>query len=382
MKKRTKYLLLAAALCLLVCLVLLLTGKKPEPVTLRVSLYKTLPDYEGFEKKIAECWNEKHPEVKLEFADWDCYSGDVPEDLDVFVIDAISLDAYAGKGVLLPLSKEEIRDYEDLIPSFAEGCRVDGTLYVVPQLLCTELLYTRKEDTALKDVQSIDELREALEDRELILEKMSALAQVCRYLQALMDENKQYMDHFPVIEKGKLSGTAADSLRKMRELYLPDPEGVSKESGWYPSARLFAGGRGRAYIGYSEAMDVMGEKASDMDFRLFSMTNGENIPVFYVDAAAVNAKIAEEKRGLALEFLNMITGRELLARVLANDGNPRYLLSARYSVYDELGAGDLIYAKLKTVAAVPRAFVFRIKPDGDAYLDAAAEKVETENLYD
>ncbi len=147
-------------------------------------------------------------------------------------------------------------------------------------------------------------------------------------------------------------------------------------------ARLFAGGRGRAYIGYSEAMDVMGEKASDMDFRLFSMTNGENIPVFYVDAAAVNAKIAEEKRGLALEFLNMITGRELLARVLANDGNPRYLLSARYSVYDELGAGDPIYAKLKTVAAVPRAFVFRIKPDGDAYLDAAAEKVETENLYD
>ena len=58
MKKRTKYLLLAAALCLLVCLVLLLTGKKPEPVTLRVSLYKTLPDYEGFEKKTAECWNE------------------------------------------------------------------------------------------------------------------------------------------------------------------------------------------------------------------------------------------------------------------------------------------------------------------------------------
>ena len=29
-KKRTKYLLLAAALCLLVCLVLLLTGKKPD----------------------------------------------------------------------------------------------------------------------------------------------------------------------------------------------------------------------------------------------------------------------------------------------------------------------------------------------------------------
>lgn len=46
-------------MCLLVCLVLLLTGKKPEPVTLRVSLYKTLPDYEGFEKKTAECWNEK-----------------------------------------------------------------------------------------------------------------------------------------------------------------------------------------------------------------------------------------------------------------------------------------------------------------------------------
>ena len=128
---------------------------------------------------------------------------------------------------------------------------------------------------------------------------------------------------------------------------------------------------GRAYIGYSEAMDMMGESASEMDFRLFSMTDDENIPVFYMDAAAVNAKISDEKRALALELLNMITSSDTLVRVSMNNGDPRYLLLARRSAYDTLAPDYPIYKEMKKVATVPNAHVFRIKPDGDEYLEEA-----------
>ena len=120
----------------------------------------------------------------------------------------------------------------------------------------------------------------------------------------------------------------------------------------------------------------MGENASEVDFRLISMTDDQNIPLFYVDAAGINAKISDEKKALAFDFLNMITGKDLMVRVSANDGDPRYLLAARYSVYDALAQEYPIYAGLKEIATVPDACVFRIQPDGDAYIDESVAKAD------
>ena len=159
-------------------------------------------------------------------------------------------------------------------------------------------------------------------------------------------------------------------------MHQTDPDVMPEDSGWFPYARKFAEGMGDAYIGFAESMDVMEEGASEMDFRLFSMTDDKDIPVFYVDAAAVNAKISDEKRALAIDFLNLITGRELLVRASAKDGDPRYLLTSRYSVYDMLETDYPVYADLKTVATVPESFVFRIRPDGDKYLDMAAQNAD------
>ena len=184
--KHTLYIFLAVILCMVVCLVILKTGNTPEPVTMNVSLYKVVPDYDSFKKTIADRWKEKHPEVELNFENWDCYSGEVPEGLDVFVFDTISLDSFAERGFLLALSEKDIQDYNDLIPSFVEGCRVNGTLYAIPQFLCADLLYTRKNDADLKNVQNIDSLYNVLGDSGLLLDKHSATSKICMYLQALM----------------------------------------------------------------------------------------------------------------------------------------------------------------------------------------------------
>lgn len=369
--KHTLYIFLAVILFMVICLVILKTGNTPEPVTMNVSLYKVVPDYDSFKKTIADRWKEKHPEVELNFENWDCYSGEVPEGLDVFVFDTISLDSFAERGFLLALSEKDIQDYNDLIPSFVEGCRVNGTLCVIPQFLCTDLLYTRKKDADLKNVQNIDDLYSVLGDSGLLLEKHSFTSKIGLYLQALIDEKQSYMDQYPPIKEGELSPIATDSLEKMRKMHLTDSEGDLEDESRFYYARKFAEGMGRAYIGYSEAMNEMGESASDMDFRLFSMTDSKNIPVFYVDAAAINAKISDKKRALALDLLNIITGTDALTRAIANDSDPQYLLAARYSIYDALKSDYPIYKDLKNVASVPDAFVFRIKPDGNDYLEEA-----------
>ncbi len=363
-------------LFLCVCYAIVRTRTVSEPVVLNVSLYKSIPDYDSFEKTVGQCWKEIHPEAELNFVDWDCYSGTVPDDLDVFVLDTLSLDAFAEKDYLLALSEEEIQDYDDLIPSFVEGCRVDGEICAIPQLLCTDLLYTRKDDAGLKNVKSIHELYETLGSSGLLLDKQSAGLGICMYMQAQIDGTQQYTDHYPPIEEDTLDQEAIASLEEIRNMHQTDPEGIPEDSGWFPYARKFAEGMGDAYIGFSESMDVMEEGASEMDFRLFSMTDDKDIPVFYVDAAAVNAKISDEKRALAIDFLNMITGKDLLARASAKDGDPRYLLTPRYSVYDMLEPDYPIYADLKTVASVPDAFVFRISPDGDKYLDTAEQSAD------
>ena len=343
-----------------------------EPVKLNVSLYKYIPDYDSFEATVSACWKEAHPEAELVFSDWDCYSDEVPADLDVFVIDTASLDFFAEKGFLLPLAEDNIQDFEDLIPFSADGCRVDGKLYAVPQFLCMDLLYTRKGDAELEHVQSVSELYGVLRDDGLLMDKQTDDSKIFTYMQALTDETQHYLDTYPPIEEGQLSQEAVDSLTALADMCQTDPEMPESDDSFY-YAKRFAQGMGRAYIGYSEAMEFMGDSAAEMDFRLFSSTDGVDIPVFYVDAAAVNAKISDQKKELAMELLNMITGRDLLVKASNRDGDPRYLLLARNSAYDDLMADYPIYTELKQIASVPGARVFRIKPDGVAYI-AQAEK--------
>ena len=185
-KKVILFICMAVMLELLLCLFVFPPPKAAEPVTLNVALYGYIPDYGSFEDTVRESWEEAHPEVKLHFVQWDCYESVVPDDLDVFVFDAINLDVFADAGSLLPLSEEDIEDYDDLIPSFMNGCRIDGTIYAVPQLLCTDFLFTRKSDTGMSEIKSIDGLYHALGDSGLLTDYRSDRTKVILYLQALI----------------------------------------------------------------------------------------------------------------------------------------------------------------------------------------------------
>ena len=108
----------------------------------------------------------------------------------------------------------------------------------------------------------------------------------------------------------------------------------------------------------------MGNSTDEIDFRLYSMTEEPNIPLFYMDTASVNANISQEKRALAIELLNMITGTDILVRASSPnepDQSYQYLLSARKSFYDVLGQKDPIYTKLQSFVSSPDNHIFSVR---------------------
>lgn len=161
------------SILLLVVLTVVMTGfSKQEAkvqnhkLTLEVALFPYVPDRVRFQEAVSDAWKREHPDVSLHFADWDCYASDPDPSIDVFVFDGIYLSSFVEEGYLLPIPKEKIRNKEDIIPFALKGCISGGKFYALPQLLCADFLYTRKDDAGLSDVSDIDTLYKRMGDRQ------------------------------------------------------------------------------------------------------------------------------------------------------------------------------------------------------------------------
>lgn len=362
--------------------------------TLEVALFPYVPDMDCFQKTVSEAWNQLHPDVPLHFVDWDCYASDPEESLDVFVFDGIYLSSLAEKGQLLPIPEDKVHGTDDIIPFALEGCRVGGKLYALPQLLCADFLYTRSDDPVLSSVSDIASLYEVLGDRKtqtvipgeheglLINLSDTLLTKTVMYLNALADERQSYSGYDELPDPAQLSQKSVGRLSALWRMGGGEQVAYWPENGdAYVRARWFAEGKGRAYIGYPEALAAMGDYANDVTMRLFSYGAEKNIPLFYTDMVGVNSHISESKKELAFDLVNVLTSAGVLAQVSrgADGGSPQYLLTPRISVYDELGADYPIYRQLKQVVEDPENRAFRMGANARQYL-VEMEKVLSERI--
>ena len=360
---KLRFLWIAFMMCFLIFCPIVSAQK---PVTLRLSLYELVPDQDRFVTAIGNEWNKRHPDIPLEFVDWDCYSGELPDDLDVFVYDAIFFYPFLEQGRLLPLTADEIENREDLFAYALDAAAVDGRFYGIPQMLCSDFLFTRKDDTEMAEIDSIPELYEVLgkvdankafpsENEGLLINITDDAAMNIMYIQALADA-EQTVDRaelFP-IDPDHLSAEAVDSITMIRDMagiaqmpWTPEDSSLPFNSG-----KAFMEGIGRAYINVSESMARMGDEAQNMDVRLFSMTDDNDIPLFFADYASVSANISEDKKDLAIELVNVITGTEVMVNALSpavSGQTYQYLLPARKSVFDAVSETDQLYAQFRDI---------------------------------
>ena len=368
------------------------------PVTLNVALYSYVPDKARFEAAVRSAWAEEHPGVGLNFVEWNCYSEDPPEDLDVFVFDCAFLNDYISDGFLLPLSENEIADAGDIFPFCLAACRKDDSLYAVPQLLCEHMLFTRKGDAELAGVNSIPELDAVLGDygmeaaattgssgaletaeskadmEGLLANYGDSFSYLCLYYGAMIEAAQEYRDHFPLPEEGLDSKGAIETLQKLQQMAGPLwREELHAEIGTYPLAARFAAGEGRALISYSECMSELGDDAAaQYDIRPVFMTDQEKLKVLFMDAAGVRSGIRGRKRQLAVDLLNVLTGTDVLAqaaRPFQEGESCQYLLLARNSAYEALKNDYPAYGILQPMISDPDNRIFLLKPSGKKYVE-------------
>ena len=392
-RSRRRWASIACALlaaCLLLGLLPGEAGRAEAGQVLNVALYPVVPDQTRFQQAVEAVWKARHPEVELSFVDWNSYLQDPPEDLDVFVYDSIFLYDFLEKGCLLPLGEEDIRDADDFITCALSACRVDGTAYALPQLLCTDLLFARKDDAEVAKVENIRELYQVIGDSAavpvppaegegLLLSMPDTMAWAFWYLEIQTDVDQDYSEWASLPEADALDPEVMSYMQMTRDMAGDGLLSyVSPEGDAYVHGAWFAQGRGRAYIGVSEAMADMGDAAKDMVFRRISLSDREDVPMLYADVASVNARISDEKKPLALELLNVITGTEALTAAFAPGRagqSAQYLLAARTSVYDALSENDPIYSGLKEIVSDPKCRVFIVRPSARALLAQAASSL-------
>ncbi|RDU22245.1 thiamine pyridinylase [Anaerosacchariphilus polymeriproducens] len=343
---------------------------------LNVALYGYVPDLERFKNALEEKWKKVEPQVDLNFVSWDCYESDPPQNLDVFVFDAIYLSHFVEKEYLTPLDPNVIENRSDILPFALDGCTVNGKIYAIPQIVCTNLLYTRAGDNTLDHVSTVPELYQAIGARQstglipeadegLLIDMSGGTSKVCMFLDALIDRNQNYTDYATLPELPDLNTDALNSLVLLQRM-----AGVEQANYWpdnsdaYIRAKWFEEGHGKAYLGYTEAMSKMEGFADQVNFKTLSLSENSNIPLFYGDVVGINKAVSEkEKQETAIKLVNVMTScRTMKASLLPDKKNsyPQYLLPARKSVYNSMKTKYPIYGKLQDIATDAKNKLFRV----------------------
>src|SRR5258708_5527881 len=134
---------------------------------LTVALYPYVPRVAQFRAAIQSEWKKIQPAVSLNFVDdlnrWDGgYKTDPPDDVDVYVFDAMFFEYFKSMNWLEPMDLSEVLNVNDFVGYALDGVKAEGKFFSIPQLGCTNVLFYQKTDTALANATTLSSIRRTL----------------------------------------------------------------------------------------------------------------------------------------------------------------------------------------------------------------------------
>ena len=277
------------------------TARRPvindDPNFINVAIYPYVPNQGYMEKLCAEMFKKIAPDVTLNFVDWDCYINNTPNDIDVFMYDALSLETLYENGYLSELDPADYDGIDDIMPFALEDTLIDvdgeKKTFCIPNLLCSSFLIYHDGDEELENVNNIDELYDVIGDTNGFLRPPKSKGLIANftfnyayfYMEALEDaENPENRDIFA--RKDQLVPEGVESVSKLAKMCGRSQVNESALLTWlrgtFTKAKWFRDGYGRALYGDSEAMSKLGDQVKDVHIKLISMGKGENNPRFYI----------------------------------------------------------------------------------------------------
>ena len=353
---------------------------------LNVALFQWVPRLDQFKAVINKAWSQIHPDVTLNFVDWDCYDSEPTPGLDVFVFDGIFLTYFQSKGFLEQISPAQVTDFDDILEFARNGTRVDGAYYGIPQLACTGFFFCQGKDEGCSDCISspgtLANIYSYVGDNSapgcvvpgpgsgLLMNLGGGTTCALLYLDAVQDLTGNYTPDppLPAPDPGALDPDAVTNLQLVVKM-TGVPQAQFRATQAYQRAGWYSSGSGKALVHYSESTWRMWYQFRDTVLLKVMPLGPLPVNLFYVDIAGIKPGLDASKKALALELSNLITGTDVMVKCLnpLEDGPDRsfqYLLPVRTSVFNIITENDKtgLYVKFYKVLQTCIPQVFRVGP--------------------
>ena len=341
-----------------------------DKIKINVALYPYL--YDGYKKAsetiLTKLWYEKHPEVEVKFVEYNAYKNKPFDSVDVFVLDAIYLSSFAEKGWILPIPDSLIDQKDDILPHSLQGCIYKEQYFGIPQFGCANILFYRKDDLEIENASSLDELYKILgkasfqtpkppKNKGLIADFSSGTGNVCWYVEAAMDQTGNYTTSPKLVNIDEINSQALANVQKLVQM-----AGTGSMEWNTDRPEWFDNGLGRCYIGYTENMFQMPKNLNQVSMKLIPSYKESDVDLFFMDAAVINAKVAQSKKKtqLAIEMVNLIASSSHMIKSCSNKGSAYYYMPARKSVFTTLQSKYPKYKQMYDLIQASEPKVFRL----------------------
>ena len=303
---------------------------------LTYAVFPYLPDPGYYQQIIERRWAEVEPDIPLVRAEWDCYVDDAPKGIDVVMFDAVMLESLVDAGWIQPIDPNAVRDSGDIFPFALEGLTAEGGLYGIPVFLCGNFLIYDGDCATLDAAEHITDLADM---SEILVVNSENPVNRPQYIFEVIADTRGTAN--PSVDGGTI-----DAMRLIDRLAID----AHKQDDDTQVARAYDSGVGQGYIGFSESMRLLKNRADKTDIRSISFSDQPDLRRLYVDAAAVTADVKGQRYEKCLELMNIMAEADVLTALSVQDGAPQYLLLARESPYPRVSEAFPIYAELELLA--------------------------------
>lgn len=356
--------------------------------TLTVALYPYVPRYEQFVTAITSAWAAVEPGVTLDFVpkdQWDGgYSMNPPDNVDVFVFDAMFFNDFRANGFLESIAPNEVQNAGDFVDYAREGVQYQGNYYALPLLGCSNVLFYKEDDQQLANATTFDEVTGTLNQctftsqippdrRGLMLDMSGGTTNAALYLDIAHGLTGTYPLPLPPNEQSLNTDAVADQ----RQLLATSSffNATVPTAGEYERAEWFSEGFGRATIGYTESMSQMSDATlSTIAFKVMPFGDGTQRPLFYADVIGVNTTtVARGTRDMAVKLANVMASSDTMVASVgatASEPRPQYLMVTRTSAFQTLGAQFPIYQKMHGLVTGNDPLLFTLDADARDWLSS------------
>jgi thiamine pyridinylase len=308
---------------------------------------------------IKDSFEAAYPEVALTIVDLsdNYYDESKPHavtntDADVYEVDSVFLEDLVASGRLQPLPTSLLRTGGTFLPVADAAVRLSDATYGVPHWVCTNFLFLRSGDK-LESATTLIDLRNGITishkaGKGLLIDMKGKSTLGELYLDALLDRDRTFEKASTHISPDTFDPDIGDVLKDVRQLCdanLCRDSGYHEADGFY--ARLFAHGRGRALVGYSERLYYIGEEningcvrgectpLSEITIRALPLSDTGSQPFAWVDSLAIAASCKYQCAADAEAFIRHTSSIDEVRTTLlpAYNRAPRYLLPALAGLY-------------------------------------------------